>query len=231
MLGSLRRRSPASELLDECAYRDLDELRGNLRDMARYDRWLGVSALALQLATASLSPTSAACTGLDVGCGSGDFVAYAEQHFSAVRWLGLDVSRDVLRIARQDHPGFGGICAQGTRLPFADAGVDVVTCIHLLHHFDPPDAIALLREFARVAQLRVVCLDLTRRAGTLIGAWLLTRLTSRNRLTRADGVQSARRAYTPDEAADLARRAGWTNFDVRAHGPFRYSLTLTRSLA
>ncbi|MCS6849493.1 MAG: methyltransferase domain-containing protein [Anaerolineae bacterium] len=231
MLGSLRCRSPASELLDERAYRDLDELRGNLRDMARYDRWLGVSALALQLATADLPLTSAAHTGLDVGCGSGGFIAHARRTSSTVCWLGLDVSQDVLRVARRDHPELNGICAQGTRLPFADAGVDVVTCIHLLHHLAPPNAIALLREFARVARLRVVCLDLTRSAGTLIGAWLLTRLTSRNRLTRADGVQSARRAYTPEEAADLARRAGWSDFEVRTHGPFRYSLTLTRSFA
>ncbi|BCX05641.1 MAG: hypothetical protein KatS3mg053_3579 [Candidatus Roseilinea sp.] len=231
MRGFLRHRSSASELLDERAYRDLDELRGNLRDMARYDRWLGVFALALRLATSGLPPTQASYTGLDVGCGSGDFVAFARRTVSAVRWLGLDVSLDVLRVARQGRAGDVGICAQGAHLPFADRSVDVVTCIHLLHHLDPPHAMALLSELGRVARLRVVCLDLARSAHTLIGAWLLTRLTSRNRLTRADGVLSVWRAYTPIEAADLARQSGWTNFEVRSHGPFRYSLTLAQSFA
>lgn len=231
MIGFLSHRSPTPELLDERAYRDLDELHGNLRDMARYDHGLGTFRLVLHLVATGLSPAENGYTGLDVGCGSGDFIAYAERRLNTVRWLGLDVSRDVLRLARRGHEEFSGICAQGTRLPFADGRVDVVTCIHVLHHLAPPEAIGLLGELHRVARLRVVCLDLSRSVSTLIGAWLLTRLTSRNRLTRADGVQSARRAYTPAEAADLARCAGWMNFDVCRHGPFRYSLTLTRSLA
>lgn len=226
MFDSLRQRAPGGELLDACAYRDLDELGGNLRDMARYDRALGVFWLALRLAAADLSPLGRSYVGLDVGCGSGDFMAYAGCRFGMMRWFGLDVSRDVLCLARRDHAELDAICAQGIRLPLADGSVDVVTCIHVLHHLDPPEAIELLRELRRVARLRVVCLDLSRNALTLIGAWLLTRLTSRNRLTRADGVQSVRRAYTPAEVADLARRAGWPGFRLRTHGPFRYSLTL-----
>ncbi len=231
MRTSLLQRSPAPELLDERAYHDLEELRGNLRDMARYDHSLGVFALAMRLVNAALSPSATGYTGLDVGCGSGDFIAYARQAAPAARWWGVDVSPDVLRVARQEHPELFVVCAQGMRLPLADASVDMVTCIHVLHHLSPPEAITLLCELRRVARLRVVCLDLNRNAGTLVGAWLLTRLTSRNRLTRADGVQSVRRAYTAAEAADLARQAGWADFDIRLHGPFRYALTLMRSLA
>lgn len=209
----------------------MDELRGNLRDMARYDRGLGVFRLALRLATHDLPPPRSRYAGLDVGCGSGDFIAYARRESPWVNWLGLDLSLDVLRLARQDHAGLAAICARGAHLPFADDAVDVVTCVHLLHHLDPCEAIALLRELRRVARLRVVCLDLSRNVSTLVGAWLLTRFTSRNRLTRADGVQSVRRAYRPAEAAELARQAGWADFRLCAHGPFRYSLTLARSIA
>jgi ubiquinone/menaquinone biosynthesis C-methylase UbiE len=226
----MQRRSPTPELLDDCAYRDLDELRGNLRDMARYDRWLGAFALGLRLATAGLTRHSA-YVGLDVGCGAGDFIAYARRAFPAAKWIGLDLSRDVLRVAQQSHPRLAAVCAEGASLPFADAGVDVVICIHVLHHLDPSQATDLLRECRRVARLRAVCLDLTRSASTLVGAWLLTHLTSRNRLTRADGVQSVRRAYTPQEAARLAQQAGWTEVSVRRHGPFRYSLTTACSFA
>ncbi len=224
-------RSLIPELLDERSYHGLGELRDNLRDMARYDEWLGVFVLVWRLATTGLPSVGAACTGLDIGCGAGDFIAYARRASQTVSWLGLDLSCDVLRIARQSHPGIVAVCAQGTYLPFADASVDVVTCIHVLHHLDPSCAAALLRECRRVARRRVVCLDLARSPLTLLGAWLLTHLTSRNRLTRADGVQSVRRAYTPAEAAGLAQRAGWVNFSVRTHGPFRYSLTSVGSLA
>ena len=220
----MRHRSPTPELLDDRAYRNLDELRGNLCDMARYDRWLGVFALGLRLATDGLTRRSA-YVGLDVGCGAGDFVVVARRAFPGATWLGLDASHDVLRIAQQSHARLPAICAQGTYLPLADAAVDVVTCIHVLHHLDPPQAARLLGECRRVARLRVVCVDLTRSPGALLGAWLLTRLTSRNRLTRADGVQSVRRAYTPQEAAQLAQQAGWADVSVRQHGPFRYSLT------
>lgn len=231
MRTSLLQRSPAPELLDERAYRDIEELRGNLRDMARYNHSLGVFALAMRLVNAALPPMAAGYTGLDVGCGACDFIAYARQAAPAARWWGVDVSPDVLRVARQEHPEQFVICAQGMRLPLADASADVVTCIHLLHHLNPPEAIALLRELRRIARRRVICLDLSRNVSTLIGAWLLTRLTSRNRLTRADGVQSVCRAYTAAEAVALARQAGWSDFDLHLHGPFRYALTLMRSLA
>jgi ubiquinone/menaquinone biosynthesis C-methylase UbiE len=220
----MQRRSPTPELLDDRAYRDLDELRGNLRDMARYDRWLGAFALGLRLATAGLARHSA-YVGLDVGCGAGDFIACARRAFPGATWLGVDLSRDVLRVARHAHPRLPAVCAQGASLPLADAAVDVVICIHVLHHLAPPQAARLLGECRRVARLRAVCIDLTRSPATLLGAWLLTRLTSRNRLTRADGVQSVRRAYTPQEAARLAQQAGWRDVSVQRHGPFRYSLT------
>ena len=98
------------------------------------------------------------------------------------------------------------------------------------HHLEPTDATALLRECARVARRGVIVVDLTRSYVTLAGVWLLTRLTTRNPMTRADGAQSARRAYTPIEARDLARAAGWPeqNTTVQSHGLVRWSLRQMR---
>jgi SAM-dependent methyltransferase len=214
-------RSTKRELLDHGAQRDLEELRGNLRDMERYDRWLG--ALRTQLRLAQAAPGSPAL-GLDVGAGAAGFLHYARQR-STMRWIGLDLSRDVLCIAGERRTGAGDlICADGLRLPFADDGVDVVACAHLVHHLDPDHAVALLQECARVARRRVVAIDLNRGWLTIAGAWLLTRATSANRMTRADGVLSARRAYTPAEVRALAHRAGLARAQVRRHGPARLSL-------
>ena len=215
-------RSFSAELLDGRAYRDLNELRGNLRDMARYDRWLGVFDEVLALVDLTRTRTT-----LDVGIGSGEFIALAQTRAPHVVWTALDLSLDVLHIA-QAHTQSPKVQARAQMLPFADASFDVVTCANTLHHLNESDAMLLLRECARVARQRVVVLDLARHPLTTTGAWLLTRLTSRNHLTRADGVQSARRAYTAAEARTLAHAAGLTGAIVRQSVPVRYSLVWTR---
>jgi ubiquinone/menaquinone biosynthesis C-methylase UbiE len=226
------RRSAARELLDEHAQRSLAELHENLADMARYDRWLGAFDLMFRLATNDLPLSSVLSAfptlgGLDVGSGSCDFIRFAQQR-SNIYWVGLDASRDVLRVA-SPHNCRARVCGRGEWLPFADNSFGMVTCAHTLHHHDPAPAIALLRECARVARCRVVVIDLVRSYATLASAWLLTRLTSRNRMTRADGVQSVRRAYTADETLDLARQAGMGGARVKQHGLTHLSVVWRKS--
>jgi len=225
----MRRRSGAPELLDRHAYAHLDELRGNLADMARYGRWLGAFALARRLLAAL--PARCSRLGVDLGCGSGEFIAFIRDTHIVRRWVGVDLSGDVLRIARAQWSDVAFLRADALRLPLADAGADVIVGLHVLHHFDPPLAIDLLRECRRVARACAVFVDLSRSALALVAAWLLTRLTSQNRLTRSDGVLSVRRAYTVAEAARLAQQAGWERVQARRHGPFYYSLTLPASFS
>jgi ubiquinone/menaquinone biosynthesis C-methylase UbiE len=219
-------RSTSPELLDAPDRRDPTELAHNLRDMSRYDRWLGVYDLTLKLAVEALAPNTM-WIGLDIGVGSAGFIHLAAQRAS-MRWVGLDLAADVLHIARGSAADAAWLCANATRLPLADQSVDVVVCVHTLHHLDEPLAVALLGECARVARRRVVALDLARGYLALTGAWLLTRITSRNRMTLADGVQSARRAYTPDEASALAARAGLSAARIARHGPAHFSIVWTR---
>lgn len=210
-------RSTSAELLDTHGYRDLDELHENLRDMARYDRWLGVFDEMLQFAR-----LAEARTALDVGVGSGTFIAHARNRAPHVAWTALDLSRDVLRISRECAHDATHVQAQAQQLPFADSSFDVVTCANTLHHLDERGAVTLLQECARVARQRVVILDLARGWLTHAGAVLLTHLTSRNRLTRADGVHSAQRAYTADEARALVQTAGLTGATIQQRTPFRF---------
>jgi 2-polyprenyl-3-methyl-5-hydroxy-6-metoxy-1,4-benzoquinol methylase len=214
------RRSTEPELLDLPA-NDAAMLRGNLRDMAHYDRRLGTFSLALRLATQHLRDATLA---LDVGMGNGAFMQFAAPR-SALRWAGVDASPAVIAIA-QETCAAPMIAAQGQRLPFADKRFDVVVCANTLHHLNDEDAVLLLHECARVTRQRVVIVDLARSRLTLLGAWLLTRLTSRNAMTLADGVQSARRAWTPAEARAVVARAGMAQARVHRHGPFHFSITI-----
>lgn len=214
------RRSTQAELLDAPA-QDEQMLRGNLRDMARYDRRLGTFELSLRLATESLNN---AVTALDVGVGNGAFI-----HFAAARspliWVGIDISPAIIRMASESCTA-PLVAACGQRLPFPDRCFDVVTCANTLHHLDEGDAVMLLRECARIARQRMVVVDLARSRLAVSSAWLLTRLTSRNRMTLADGVQSARRAYTPEEATKLAAQAGLPGAQVCRRRLFHYSLVV-----
>jgi len=215
------KRSTGAELLDAPAH-DTATLRGNLRDMSRYDSRLGTFDIALRLATSDLQDAK---TALDVGAGNGAFIQYASSR-TPLRWIGVDVSPTVIAIAKQQC-AMPLIAAQGQRLPFADKSFDVIICANTLHHLNEAEAITLMQECARVATQRMVIVDLSRSRLTLLGAWLLTRLTSRNRMTRADGVQSARRAYTPTETQAMLVQAGLPQARIRRHGPFHHSAVIS----
>jgi ubiquinone/menaquinone biosynthesis C-methylase UbiE len=223
------RRTIARELMDE-PVDDLDELAGNLRDVAFANARLGGTAPVVR-ALRRLG----ARTVLDVGSGAGDVplavVHDGEGRGVPVRVTCLDVSEQMLAIARRAtsaHPALAFVRGDGAALPFADRAFDAVTCTLALHHFEPAAARALLREMRRVARIAPVVCDLRRSAVAFAGAWLWSR-TSRNRLTRHDAPLSVRRAYTPREALALAREAGWQAPRVRRE-PF-YRMTLTDEAA
>jgi ubiquinone/menaquinone biosynthesis C-methylase UbiE len=219
------RRTIARELMDE-PVDDVDELEANLRDIAFANAWLGGSAPVVRAVRAL-----GAGTILDVGSGAAD-VPLALANDAARRGAGikvtcLDRSEQMLEIARrrtQNHPALTFLRAEGEALPFGDAAFDAVTCTLALHHFEPAAARTLLRELRRVARISPIVCDLRRSAVAFCATWLWSR-TSRNRLTRHDGPLSVRRAYTPAEALELAREAGWSNPHVKNEPFFRMTLT------
>ena len=191
----------------------MTELEENLRDIERANRWLGGIA-PVKSAIFSLGAASV----LDVGCGSADvpaaLVSAARDRGTSLHVTCLDSSDQMLAIAQARANGerpMRFVQGDGTALPFPDRSFDVVTCNLALHHFDPPSAIKLLGEMRRVAFMTPIINDLRRALGGYVGALLLSRLFSRNRFTRHDAPLSSRRAYTPEEACDLARAAGWRN--------------------
>ena len=203
-----------------------DELEGNLADIAFANRWLGGVAPILREVR-----RTAARTILDVGSGSADvphaLVRDARRRGADVRATCLDRSEQMLAIARRatgNDERLTFVRGEGERLPFADGAFDVVTCSLALHHFDPPEADALLREMRRVARITPIVADLTRSAFAYGVTWLYAHATTGNRLTRNDAPLSVRRAYEPGEALALARAAGWRAPLVRREPFFRMTL-------
>jgi SAM-dependent methyltransferase len=221
----MKRAAGVRELMDE----PLDpspELDGNLADIAFANRWLGgIAPIRREVRR------SGARTLLDVGSGAADvphaLVRDARARGLDLRATCLDHAPAMLALAARrtgEDERLTFVHASGDRLPFDDQSFDVVTCTLALHHFEPPAARALLAELRRVARITPIVGDLVRSAVAFAGTWLWANLTSRNRLTRHDAPLSVRRAYTPAEALELARSAGWRA--PRAHAEPFFRMTL-----
>ena len=69
---------------------------------------------------------------LDLGCGTGFFLAeLEEQHPGSV---GLDISHDMLKVSGEYVPGARLVTGDAERLPFKPGSFDVVSCKGSLHH-------------------------------------------------------------------------------------------------
>jgi ubiquinone/menaquinone biosynthesis C-methylase UbiE len=74
---------------------------------------------------------------LEVGCGTGHWLAELKAHVSEV--YGLDLSTGMLHHARATHPT-GLVRGRGGLLGLARDSLDLVYCVNAIHHFDRPRA-------------------------------------------------------------------------------------------
>lgn len=160
---------------------------------------------------------------LDVGTGTGDIPArlasLAGRRGVQLRVIGLDDHRELVDATRE-HP-IVPVCASALALPFADASVDVVCCSQTLHHFDEPDARALIREMHRVARRRVIIADLRRSRVAAAALWGVSFPLGFHPVSRHDGVVSIFRGYTTDELRALVAEAVGVTPRVRRRAAFR----------
>jgi SAM-dependent methyltransferase len=203
----LARRSTRTELLDGDSL-TLAEIEANLTDLARLNRLPGGSGSSVA-AIRHLAGARADVLVVDVGAGGGDIaVAFARRGWTTVA---VDRHPIVAQIARQRTAGTPLIEVRPVdagSLPFADAAFDVAHASLLLHHLAPDEAVAVLREMARVAALGVVVNDLRRGWSAAMLTMVTTAAVARSPVTRHDGAISARRAYTLEELDRLAADAG-----------------------
>jgi len=80
----------------------------------------------------SLAQDAAAERILEVGCGTGHWVAQLRP--SSEHIYGLDLSAGMLEQADQELHDFL-LCGEAGRLPFADSVFDLIFCVNAFHHF------------------------------------------------------------------------------------------------
>jgi hypothetical protein len=137
----------------------------------------------------------------------------------------VDGSESLVRAARD--AGVLPVCADALALPFACRSVDIAMCSQLLHHFEAPRTLALVRELDRVARHRVIVADL-RRSWLAAGAiWLASFPLRFHAVSRHDGVVSVLRGFTVPELRELVRAAGHTVPVARTRLGFRTTAAWT----
>ncbi|HEU0113751.1 MAG TPA: methyltransferase domain-containing protein [Thermomicrobiales bacterium] len=218
----------APELLDQPA-RDPAELRANLNDIRRVNRYGGVQVVLAHLPELlRRAPRDRPVDILDLGTGSGDIPLAVVRRLREIgrraRLIASDVDPAILATARETlghlpEVSFAQYDARAVPLP--DRAFDIVLCSLTLHHFRPDDAVAVLREMRRLASAGFILNDLRRSRAGHLAAWAASRVAARNRMTRHDMPLSVQRAYTPVEMAALLARADIDGAAIVRHPLFR----------
>jgi SAM-dependent methyltransferase len=82
---------------------------------------------------------------LDIGSGTGEFIAREPDHF-----LGVDL--DASLVLHCQKKGLSAYCMSAFRLEFADESFDAVHASQIIEHFHPADASRFLEEASRVTR-------------------------------------------------------------------------------
>jgi len=88
-----------------------------------------------------ISAKTSGKTFLDIGCGTGNVLRIARQHFGLA--LGVDIAEKFLKEVKKLHPELDLIAADSNRLPFKDKAFDCISLYGTLHHlFNPAQTLA-----------------------------------------------------------------------------------------
>ena len=87
---------------------------------------------------------------LDVGCGPGETDRWLAGRVQALS--GVDVSREMIEVARRRNPGVEYRPSEPGRLPFPAERFDVCFTVCVLHHVALPERPALVDEMVRVTR-------------------------------------------------------------------------------
>lgn len=222
------KRSYEKEMMD-LSGNDPDLLAEDLRNLRLLNRYLrGTRSVILALWRVLGRDPARHLSILDVGTGSADIpaviLARAKRCHVAAKIVGIEADPVTARIAVSRTDRYGEInIIQGDAgaLPFSPGAFDFVIASQFLHHFSEAKILDLLSQWAKLARRGIVISDLVRHPLAYHGIRLLTRLSTRNLMTRTDAPLSVRRAFTFNEWRDLLCQADLGPVEMFSVFPFR----------
>jgi ubiquinone/menaquinone biosynthesis C-methylase UbiE len=216
--------------LDEAPF---EEVKDSLQDVRRVNRYLSGYRVLLHYIGQFFDQhtSSQPIRILDAATGSADqpmeVVLYARRRGIPIQVTGIDINAKMIRFAQEEareFPEIRFVQCDVLNMPFGENSFDVVINSLSLHHFSEEHAVAMLKNFSRLARRGVIINDLHRSRVAYAAIYILTRLLTQNRLTRYDAPVSVMNAFTPEEMRALAQEAGWQKFEVNRHFPYRIAL-------
>jgi SAM-dependent methyltransferase len=170
------------------------------RDLTALHRFLGTPAALIRAIRRDPLPVRRV---LDIGCGHGAMLAEIRDR------LGVDVIGADLRPPADAPVPIVMADAVRDRLPAADVAISIC----MAHHLSESELVELIGNAGRSCR-RFILVDLVRHwlPLTLFRVFVTPFFSH---VAVADGIASVRRAYTPQELARIARRAG---------APYRHSI-------
>jgi 2-polyprenyl-3-methyl-5-hydroxy-6-metoxy-1,4-benzoquinol methylase len=233
--AGLCQRCLVPEIMDQPDLED-ERLIHALQGISRLNRWSGSAGILWPpIEALARARGNRVLTVLDIATGGGDVpirLRRKGRHAGIdLKIEGCDISQCAVDYAREcaerkgSNVTFFRHDALGEALP---TQYDIVMCSLFLHHLDDERAAELLRRMAQAARHLVLINDLRRSRGGLTLAHVATRLLTTSAVVHFDGPQSVRAAFTIDEMAALARRAGLRGVNIEKRWPCRFLLTWRR---
>jgi len=223
----------------------LCEARRALRDLDRVNRWTlglgGICRAVLPRLVRERRPGGHGGSGkggegarrrlLDLGTGAGlapvEIARRAASRGVKVDVVGVDRRLAHLVVGRELGRSHARVVASVDALPFRSGVFDWVSSHLLFHHFGGGENRRIVAEMLRCSGAGAVVVDLRRSGLAELLIRLLFPLLGIGRIATADGILSARQAWTEGEVRELAAVAGWTVVELRRRFPFRWSLVVT----
>jgi SAM-dependent methyltransferase len=238
MFFSYPPRNLKPELLDlnEASF---DEVQDSLEDVRLVNKYLGGYRVLLYYIRNFIKsqPLDKEFLVLDLATGSADqpmaVVDLARKLNVKIKVVALDINSKMLNYAHEKIRGYPEILlVQGDihSPPFDKNSFDVVVNSLSLHHFPRNQAVNILRMADLMSRCGFIINDLHRSRIAYASIYVLTRLVTKNRLTRYDAPVSVMNAFTPSEMAEMAQEAGVKCFTVNRHFPYRIGLIGTKAV-
>ena len=222
--------------LDEAPF---EEVRDSLSDVRRVNKYLSGYKVLLHHIRFFLKehPLELEFTVLDLATGSADqpiaVVEMMRRLNIKVRIVALDINIKMLNYARdetRDYPEIDLVQGDIHAPPFGENSFDLVVNSLSLHHFARDEAVNILRAADFMGRRGFIINDLHRSRVAHASIFLLTRLLTKNRLTRYDAPVSVMNAFTPSEMNEMAQEAGVKQHKVHRHFPYRIGLVGTKAV-
>ena len=232
---SLRHRCRQPEIMDQPGLSP-ERHRRALRGLARINFWSGSARIlwpGLRDLARELAPRPPRVLDLATGGGDVPLRLWQRAHRAKVPFVleGCDVSPVAVEHARAAAAAVGA----DVRFFVHDvlhgpplSGYDAVTCSLFLHHLEDEAACELLQRMRDTTGRLVLVNDLNRSLMGFLLAHVATRLLTRSDVVHTDGPRSVEAAFTPEEARQLAERAGLRGASVVRRWPCRWLLTWRR---